>query len=131
MERVRPSDCRTDRSSSVFLCSIAGYGMANFSGNIKLRWQPGTSALPPVWPGHIGYAVVPWKRGRGYATEALRQVLLVARERGLEHVDLTTDPDNVPSVRVILSNGGILIERFRTDAALRGEERARYRISLT
>ena len=30
-----------------------------FSGSIGLRWQPGTTALPPHCLGHIGYAVVP------------------------------------------------------------------------
>ncbi|MBV8331962.1 MAG: GNAT family N-acetyltransferase [Candidatus Eremiobacteraeota bacterium] len=102
-----------------------------FSGSIKLRWQPGTTALPPLWLGHIGYTTVPWRRGRGYSTEALRQILPVARERGLQYVDLTTDPDNVPSVRVIRNNGGTLIERFRADAGLGSVERVRYRITLT
>jgi hypothetical protein len=41
-----------------------------FYRSINLRWQPGTVALPPNCPGHIGYAVAPWKRGRGYATRA-------------------------------------------------------------
>jgi len=36
-----------------------------FAGSIGFRWQPGTSALPPHCLGHIGYAVVPWKQGRG------------------------------------------------------------------
>lgn len=39
-----------------------------FCGVIGLRWQSGTHALPPHCFGHIGFAVVPWKRGRGYTT---------------------------------------------------------------
>src|SRR5262245_33951393 len=50
-----------------------------FAGRIGLRWQPGTDALPEYTLGHIGFAVVPWKRRRGYATEALRMILLEAR----------------------------------------------------
>ncbi len=44
-------------------------------GTIGLRWQPGTSALPPHVLGHIGYCVVPWKQRRGYATHALTLLL--------------------------------------------------------
>ena len=42
-----------------------------FTGHIGLRWQPGTDALPDHVLGHIGFAVVPWKRRRGYASQAL------------------------------------------------------------
>src|SRR3954465_10908277 len=33
----------------------------DFCGTIGLRWQAGTTELPPHCLGHIGYAVVPWK----------------------------------------------------------------------
>lgn len=44
-----------------------------FCGVIGFRWRPGTSELPAYVLGHIGYAVVPWKRQLGYATSALAQ----------------------------------------------------------
>src|SRR5262249_52363932 len=44
----------------------------NFAGSINLRWQKDTSALPPNVLGHIGFTIVPWRRGRGYAKFALR-----------------------------------------------------------
>ena len=50
-----------------------------FCGNILLGWASGTEALPPHGLGHIGYAVVPWKRRRGYATRALGEMLQEAR----------------------------------------------------
>jgi predicted acetyltransferase len=83
-----------------------------FCGSINLRFQPGSEALPPHVEGHIGYAVVPWKRGRGYATEALRQILAAARQCGLKRVQLTCDPDNHASRRVILKNGGVFERRY-------------------
>ena len=59
--------------------------------------------------GHIGYAVVPEFRGRGYATEILRQSLALAKDRlGLYRALVTCDEDNVASLRVIEKNGGIL-----------------------
>jgi predicted acetyltransferase len=51
-----------------------------FCGSNGLRWQRGTEALPPYCLGHIGYAVVLWKQRRGYATYALRAILLDAKE---------------------------------------------------
>ena len=89
---------------------------SGFCGSIGFRWQPGTEALPPYVLGHIGYAVVPWKRGRGYATRALALLLPQARKEGLRFVELTTDPDNIPSQKVITSNGGVIVKRFRKEA---------------
>lgn len=99
-------------------------------GSIGLRWQPGTSALPAHILGHVGYAVVPWKQRRGYATEALRQLLPEARAEGLEYLEITTDPDNRASRRVVELNGGVLIEQFSRPAAYGGTPALRFRIAL-
>jgi predicted acetyltransferase len=83
-----------------------------FCGTIGMRWQKGTDALPPHVLGHIGYTIVPWKRGRGYASDALRVMLEKAREAGLRQVEITTDRNNVASQRVIEKNGGRFVEEF-------------------
>jgi predicted acetyltransferase len=101
-----------------------------FCGSVGFRWQPGTAELPPHVLGHIGYGVVPWKRGKGYATAALAAMLPLAAAEGLDHVMLTTEPDNVPSQRVIEACGGELIERFRKPEGYGGGEGLRYRIRL-
>jgi predicted acetyltransferase len=101
-----------------------------FCGSIGIRWQPGSSELPAHVLGHIGYAVVPWKRGLGYATLALKLLLPEARARGLEYVELTTDPDNVASQRVVTANGGVLVERFVKTAHHLHAEAMRFRIDL-
>jgi predicted acetyltransferase len=105
-----------------------------FCGSIGFRWQPGTSALPPHVLGHVGYAVVPWKRGRGYAKEALALLLRDVRDRmrdeGLVYIEVTTDADNAASTAVILANGGRLIERFRKPEAYGAMPSLRFRIEL-
>ena len=101
-----------------------------FCGSIGLRWQPGTTELPPYCLGHVGYSVVPWKRRHGYATRALQLLLPQARAEGIAHIELTTDADNVASRRVIETNGGTVVERFRKPAAYGGAESLRFRIFL-
>ena len=58
--------------------------------------------------GHIGYGVRPAFRRRGYATEILRQSLIIARSYGTGPVLLTCDDDNVASAAVIETCGGAL-----------------------
>jgi predicted acetyltransferase len=101
-----------------------------FCGAIGFRWRPGSNSLPPYTLGHIGYSIVPWKRGRGYATTALRLMLPRAKDEGLDYVEITTDPDNVPSQRVILANGGTLVERFVKPSQYGEKSGLRYRVYL-
>jgi predicted acetyltransferase len=103
----------------------------SFCGAINARWQDGTTELPPHCLGHIGYTVVGWKRRRGYASAALALVLPELRAIGLPCVEITTDLDNHASQKVIVANGGVLIEHFDKPAAF-GEPRAalRFRIPL-
>jgi predicted acetyltransferase len=101
-----------------------------FCGSIGFRWQPGTTDLPPLCLGHIGYGVVPWKRGCGYATRALGLFLKDVEKEGLPFVELTTNAMNEASRRVIEKNGGIFVERFRGPELYGSHEELRFRISL-
>ena len=101
-----------------------------FAGDIGLRWQRGTAALPPHCLGHIGYSVVPWKRRLGYATSALRLVLPEAKALGLPYVEITTDLDNLASRRVIEAAGGKLHEHFTKPPQFGSRPGLRFRIAL-
>jgi predicted acetyltransferase len=103
----------------------------DFCGSIGFRWTPGSAVLPPTCLGHIGYAVVPWKRGRGYAKAALALILPEARERGLPYVEIVTNVDNEASQRVVLASGGELIERFAKAPQFGSKEALRFRIVLS
>jgi predicted acetyltransferase len=101
-----------------------------FAGSIGLRWQHGSPSLPPHCLGHIGYAVVPWKQRRGYATQALRAMLEEAKVVGLPYVEITTDCDNLASQRVIESCGGVLDETFFKPPQFGGHPALRYRVAF-
>ena len=53
----------------------------------------------------IGYGLSPSVRGRGYASEALRELLLFARERGVTCVKGDSTHDNVASQYVMKAAG--------------------------
>ncbi len=101
-----------------------------FCGSIGFRWRNGTTELPAHVLGHIGFAVVPGKRGRGYAAKAILALLPDARALGLAHIDLTTSPDNIASQRSIERAGGHLVGSFIKDDVFGGDEGLLYRIFL-
>lgn len=73
-------------------------------GGIRLRHE----LIDRLWQdgGNIGYDIRPSERGKGYATMMLAFALEKARERGMDWVLLTVDPENIASIRVIEKNGG-------------------------
>lgn len=75
-------------------------------GRASIRHELGNGFLASEG-GHIGYGVVPGHRRRGYATEILRQSLIIARSHGVDRVLITCDEPNVASARVIERCGGV------------------------
>jgi predicted acetyltransferase len=101
-----------------------------FCGTFGFRRKPGTAELPPHVLGHLGYSIVPWKQKRGYATQGLKLLLQEIRKPDLPYVLITTDPDNIPSQKVVLANGGVLVERFQKPAAYGANDGLLFRIDL-
>lgn len=99
-------------------------------GSTQLRWLPGTTDLPPYCLGHISYAVFPWKRQNGFASKSLALILPYAQELGMSFVEIVADVENVISQKVILSNGGVLLEEFTKSILSGGGQAYRYRVSL-
>lgn len=75
-------------------------------GRVSLRHE--LNAFLAEVGGHIGYAVRPAFRRRGYATGMLRQSLPIATSLGITRLLVTCDDDNVASATVIERCGGVL-----------------------
>ena len=73
--------------------------------------------LPKEWysAGHIGYSIRPTERRKGYATLALREALLITKELNIEPVIITCLKSNIASKKVIINNGGVLLEEIIED----------------
>ena len=78
---------------------------AEFVGRISLRHRLTDALL--TWGGHIGYAVRPSARRKGYAGQALGLMLRRCAELGIDPVLVTCDVDNEASRRTIERNGGV------------------------
>lgn len=95
-------------------------------GNCRIR--PALSPEIALDGGHVSYDVRPSERGRGHGRELLRLALIECRRLGLGDVLLTTAPDNERSIRVILANGGVELDR--PVSPFSGHRQIRWQISL-
>jgi len=78
--------------------------------------------------GHVGYSVRPGERNKGYGTLMFKLVLEKAWALGIARVLVTCDRNNVPSIRVIEKNGGVLDSESHSERA--GRVTRRYWIDL-
>jgi predicted acetyltransferase len=95
-------DLPPDRVPGTFLLAHVGPDVV---GRVSVRFQ--LTEFLTGHGGHIGYGVRPGFRRRRYASEILRQSLVVARAEGVDRVLVTCDQDNPGSAAVIQRNGGV------------------------
>ncbi|MCL2014810.1 MAG: GNAT family N-acetyltransferase, partial [Defluviitaleaceae bacterium] len=58
--------------------------------------------------GHIGYAIAPAYRNRGYGKILLKLLIDETNKMGISRILITVQNDNIASVQVALNNGGII-----------------------
>ncbi|PKL77264.1 MAG: hypothetical protein CVV27_06120 [Candidatus Melainabacteria bacterium HGW-Melainabacteria-1] len=85
---------------------LYGFVAGEIVGRVSIRHQMNDYLLRRG--GHIGYAVAPRFRRRGYAREIVRQTLPYCRQLGLERILVTCADNNEPSWRLIERFGGVL-----------------------
>lgn len=89
---------------------------AGFAGLLNLRYCAGTTELPATCLGHIGYGVVPWRRGEGLAARAVSELRAWLPGVGLPHMDAAILPDNQASQRVMQKAGAAHVADQQTGA---------------
>jgi predicted acetyltransferase len=81
-------------------------------GMCQLRYIPSKSAdMPEGFENHIYYEINPEYQKQGFATEAVRQLLLKAKKAGLPDVVINIAENNEASRKVAEKNGTILLEK--------------------
>ncbi|USQ76933.1 GNAT family N-acetyltransferase [Ornithinimicrobium cryptoxanthini] len=103
-------DLAPGRVPATMLLALVGDDVV---GRVHLRHELTAALLEEG--GHIGYGVRPGFRRRGYATQMLRQGLVVAQHLGIARALVTCDDDNPGSIATIERCGGQLEDRRRRE----------------
>lgn len=96
-----------------------------FSGVINLRHRL-TDSLKK-FGGHVGYEIRPSKRKFGLGSWALKELIPLARKRGLKKLLVTCDDNNIASRKIIEKNGGV----FDSEIQNEGHERPTLRFWIS
>jgi predicted acetyltransferase len=104
LEEVRQGiDLAPDRVAATFLVGVVDDQIV---GRVSIRHE--LNDFLASYGGHIGYAVRPACRRRGYATALLRHGLTVTRSLGISRALVVCDVGNEASEKAIIRSGGEL-----------------------
>ncbi|MFA6520389.1 MAG: GNAT family N-acetyltransferase [Candidatus Paceibacterota bacterium] len=81
---------------------------SRFIGLLKIRHRLWRSK----YASHIGYAIVPTERNKGYATQILRWGVRKAKSMGIKKIIVGCDAKNYASKRVIEKNNGFCFKKL-------------------
>ncbi len=114
LERVR-KDARGEDLPEGFVPSTTYWLIEDgeYIGHVNIRHRL-TPALERLGA-HIGYAIRPSRRQKGYGTQMLRMALEKARQLGIERVLITCNKENVASRTVIEKNGGVFWDEIEVE----------------
>jgi len=96
-------DLKEDRVPQTMFWFYVDYQLVGF---IKIRHY--LNDFLEKHGGHIGYAIAPEFRGKGYATKMLELALQEAKKFGIVKILITCDKENFASRRVAENNGGVM-----------------------
>lgn len=76
-----------------------------FIGRVSIRHE--LNDYLTNFGGHIGYAIRPSERKKGYGTKALDLGLIEAKKLGINKILITCNTTNIGSKKIIEKNGGV------------------------
>lgn len=76
-----------------------------FIGRLSIRHQ--LNDYLTTFGGHIGYAIRPSERKKGYGSKALELGLVEAKKLGINKILITCNNTNIGSRKIIEKNGGV------------------------
>ena len=92
-----------------------------FIGRVSIRHKLNDALME--YGGHIGYAIRPSERNKGYGTKILELALPLAKKLGISKALITCDDDNPGSIKIREKNGGVL---ENTSVSPEGKLKRRY-----
>ena len=81
--------------------------MENVLGVVRIRTQLANEYLKNI-AGHVGYDIAPQYRRQGFGQKLLELTLEKIQELGFKELLITSDEDNIASIKIIEACGGTL-----------------------